>query len=1054
MKPLHNDVFRLIALRGARAKFAVDPGADNPDGDVVRLLAGIEVEPQKPNSEIPRLIESVPVLSETELEALAVTGFAKALHRSTPSDATALAEVTWAKAKEEEEGNFTLRHFATDPQLSHEYRKLTDSWLRLQLTAPDDPRIGRHEMAIRAAALAHRFATAHAELAEPGGISRVLRAPVMKPSSWTEAGRRDSAVLVQHGQTLAATQRPDTSALSQSVAKARQEFAALAKKAELSEVVAAKVHRRYFEWKSAEHATLPDDAIGFSVPGLAGKIVAFVAGTVRQPGVAMPSPPLPLTQGFYTSLNVNLGVSENQLLQDALGTSRPTAVDNVLAALDPGQLLAEANTLCRQIKIWEDQESEQLPDAPQPPQQGVRPLVRSIGWGDLVVVRERLIGYDAREVAHIENVMSGEEKRRSHERSRTVETLTETEVVRDSESERDLQTTDRFELQEQTQSVLEERFTLDARLNTSGRYGLTTVETSLQAGLQASSSESRSSAQTLAQEVVSRAVERTRESVRERRRQTITEQVRELNRHVLSNLPAQGQAGPPADVSGIYVWVEKLHEMELRQYGTRMLVEFHIPEPGLGLLDRGATRRTAPRKPAPFTIAPDAVEPSNYLCLTAAYGATDVRPPPALHINVGYSWASTPNEDDDSWGQDARADSIAIPAGYRPLAAHGVISAHPAAAEHFDVFLAVGGVTLVRRTGVTHAASVGEVAFDPAHAWPAGVPVVLRGAGHFDKTLVAKVVLRCERTAEALTTWKLRTWERLRDAHAALMLAYRAQVEEEALVAFATAPVERPAAENRRREAEELRRWAIQAMRLTSFDFADTVVQVGDYQEIDPVAGDLHARLVRFFEQAFEWDQASHFLYPYYWARRDSWMLRRDITDVDARHAEFLRAGAARFIVPVAPGSEDRVLHYLESEEPELERLDGPPNDQVVPPETSMPDLWLELLLEHRPDTALGSGTLTVRNGATNVEVNEDSDWQVGPRDLGRELFIDGERYTIAATGDDTFDLHEAFLGDDDDAAAYATGSVPYGPPWVVRIPTSLVVLAGRRGDLAPLGRP
>lgn len=1046
MKPLHNDVFRMIALRGPRGTFATDPGEDNSDGDVVRLLADTDVDPENPDPAIGALLEHVHVLTDDELDDLVMTSLAEVLRRSPPADVTALAAVTWQDAHGRDH---TVPGFAADPAFRAEYRALTDSWLRLRLTAPTDPRVGRQEPVLRVAGIVHRFAVAHGELAQPGVVARLLDAPVVMPRRWTRALRRESAVAALHQQTLAGAGPIDTSERVREAEKARQEYLALVERTRLAESVATTVHRRYFQWKHDELAARPDDAVAFPLPGVVAQIVEFVTGGVRQPGPAQPSPPLPLTASFYTALDQDLSAPQKLLLTDVLGGAQPTTVDVVLGALDPEQLLAQANALCRSIRIWEDEESEVLPDPPERPEPGVRPLVRAIGWGDLVVVREKLVGYDAREVAHIENIMPGEEKLRRHERSRTVETVVETEVVRDTESERDLQTTDRFELQEQTQTVLEERFNIQAGLTTAGRYGLTTVETSLQAGLQASSSESRSSAQTLAQEVVSRAVERTRESVRERRRETITEQFRELNRHSLANVPSDGAA--PTDVSGVYVWVEKLHEMELRQYGARMLVEFHIPEPGVGLLDRGAAaRRKGPRKPAPFTLSAGDIQPWNYLCLAARYGATDIKPPPALHINVGYSWASTPNESDDSWGQDARADMIAVPGGYRPVSAQGLVSAHPAASEHVDLFLAVGGVTLVRRSGVTYAVSAGEIAFDPALAWPGGVPVVLRGAGHFDKTLVAKVVLRCERTPEALTTWRLQVWQRLRDAHAALMQTYRSQVEEEALVAFATVPVERSSAENRRREAEELRRWAIQAMRLTSFDF-DAVAQVGDHQEIDPVAGDLQARIARFFEEAFEWEQASHLLYPYFWARRDSWVLRRELSDVDERHTAFLRAGAARFIVPVAPGSEDRVLYYLESDANELDRLDGSPTG-AAPTGSALTELWLELTLEHRPDTALGSGTLTVRKDSTHVVVNDDSDWVVGPRDLGRELYIDGERYTIAAIGDGAFELDEKFAGEDDDAAVYATGSVPYGPPWLVRVPTSLVILNGRRSDLAPLG--
>lgn len=100
----------------------------------------------------------------------------------------------------------------------------------------------------------------------------------------------------------------------------------------------------------------------------------------------------------------------------------------------------------------------------------------------------------------------------------------------------------------------------------------------------------------------------------------------------------------------------------------------------------------------------------------------------------------------------------------------------------------------------------------------------------------------------------------------------------------------------------------------------------------------------------------------------------------------------------------------------------------------------------------MGSGTLSVANGQTQVTINPDSTWTVAARDVGRELYIGGEQYKIASIGDErTFDLDESYAGLTDPAARHAAGSVPYGPPWVVRVPTSLVILNGRRGDLASL---
>ncbi len=86
----------------------------------------------------------------------------------------------------------------------------------------------------------------------------------------------------------------------------------------------------------------------------------------------------------------------------------------------------------------------------------------------------------------------------------------------------------------------------------------------------------------------------------------------------------------------------------------------------------------------------------------------------------------------------------------------------------------------------------------------------------------------------------------------------------------------------------------------------------------DPPSFDLdvaasRGAFVRFFEQAFEWDQIQYVCYPYFWARRETWGDRFRRTEVDPKFLEFLQAGAARVVVPVRPGFEAAVLHFLET---------------------------------------------------------------------------------------------------------------------------------------------
>jgi hypothetical protein len=53
--------------------------------------------------------------------------------------------------------------------------------------------------------------------------------------------------------------------------------------------------------------------------------------------------------------------------------------------------------------------------------------------------------------------------------------------------------------------------------------------------------------------------------------------------------------------------------------------------------------------------------------------------------------------------------------------------------------------------------------------------------------------------------------------------------------------------------------------------------------------------------------------YPYFWGRPSVWEERILIQDVDPQFEAFLKAGAARIVVPVRPGFEGALAHYHET---------------------------------------------------------------------------------------------------------------------------------------------
>jgi hypothetical protein len=1026
-----NEIFKLVSLRAPVNNVSIDPSLYVRGSLVLRLLDGIRVNTESPQPEVLAKLQGLRTLTNSEVSSMILENLAKQLQSIQAWTFQALFEVKILAGTE----SMTIKEIAIHPQFSNEYMKVFDSWLIHRITDPRNNMIPLYERLLRGGYLSQHLFHSPNGLNEPGDIRRLLDAHCKLPSMWSRLNSRTTDLRARHIPLLKNLAQVNVSDMKSNILQKQQRWRKLVSEIAEVEAIRSQAFKEFSKWNTKEAADV---------------------GRVAEPRERTRLLASRLDERFFGGLANRLNERQRTILSKVIERRPPGSavdLDDLIGDLDTKVLTADANEVCHEIRALEEQEQNRLPVASHQPQDNLQPFIKGIGWGELVVARERLIGYKASEIAHIENILPGETKIRRHERTSTTEEITETETITEKESERDSQTTDRFELQNQSQEAIQQNFSIQAGLNTSGRYGLTHVDTNLNTGFQQSKSESRGSAQNLSKEIVSRAVERTFESVRKLRRLTISEQIRELNRHELSNVQASGATSVPTSISGAYLWLEKVHQVELRHYGTRLMIEFHIPEPAVSLLEHGESKKTILQLP-PFELGPQDINAGNYLCKAQQFRAQDVEPPPAQFINVGYSWATAPSEESDEWAEDTVSDTIAIPDGYRPVEGTAVVSAIKMGEEDVNIHLIVAGIDVITQDETAAGDKRDTFQFDPSLTWPNGVPVSVRARGHFDKAMVAQVVLRCERTNEVITKWQLSTWEKLRAGYEVLLRRVDREGEMEAHARAVFGNIAgRAEGQNRLIEQDEFQKWAIKAMRLQSYNF-NAIEQVGDFQEISPLNADMQSPIVKFFEEAFEWKQVSYFLYPYFWARRETWKMRNNISSTDPRHAAFLKAGAARLIVPVTPGYEAKVLYYLESDinKDELLRIDGPPSEEM-PSGTGFEDLWLELLTERRAEVVLGSGSLAVTQGSDSARINEDSNWHATEeRDLGREIYVGGGVYTVKAVpGEREVKLDRSFEETSDPFAKYATGSMPYGQPWLVNVPTSLIILDDNRSRLESL---
>lgn len=205
--------------------------------------------------------------------------------------------------------------------------------------------------------------------------------------------------------------------------------------------------------------------------------------------------------------------------------------------------------------------------------------VRPIGIGDLKVVKHWLCKYAAGEIAHIENVLEGEQKTRVHRRLEKSEDSSTFLSERQDESQRDTQSTDRFELKREAEQAIKSDLSLNA--NASLTYRGTAITVTAGAGMSYARSQNDQikAAANYSREVLDKAVKRVQSRVSEQRTSTRLFETEETNTHGLKNPAGKGH------ISGIYRWLDKVYRAQLFNYGKRMMFEFVLPEPAAFLVE-------------------------------------------------------------------------------------------------------------------------------------------------------------------------------------------------------------------------------------------------------------------------------------------------------------------------------------------------------------------------------------------------------------------------------------------------------------------------------------
>lgn len=669
----------------------------------------------------------------------------------------------------------------------------------------------------------------------------------------------------------------------------------------IRELLSAQRHGRFV----TDVPPLADPASQQDLPaqsdGLIQRIGEFLGFTRRS---------IDYTSPTTTSDSVAAGITPLSLNDDGVsGLSEPT-----IQLLDSNNIDYELIPITSVIGLLEE-----LPDTVVPPfgppielPEGIlgedgdsvpisKGRVRPSGVADLLIVRQQIKEYRLGEVGHIENVLTGEKKNRTHRRLDRTEDFFSSETSVETTDEREYETTERFELQNETSKTISSDSSIKAGVSVSGSYGPSVEFSSSFEGTSEHSDEQvRRTSSTYAKDIVDRSLRRVVEQVREQQTKKIINEIEETNFHELNNTSGA------AHISGVYQWVDKVYEAQVFNYGKRLLFDFIVPEPAALMLHAttgfSAAEGSLPQPPEEFTLTPNTLYTHNYRYWAGLYGAQGVEPPPPPTVTTGKSF-KIPMQPDDRNVKASESGEIEIPPGYAAVSVN--VSTHSWFWERAAITVVVGDkvFSFLSGSGSEPLASLeGKLA----------VTVVSGRA----RIWTVAIQVFCIRSTTLLEDWKFKTFDAIRTAYNVALAEYEDKMAAiDSVQTFGGTIQGRNPKENRQIEKTELKRASIELITEQRFDLFNAMRSGSptEYPSIDFDEAELEGEYIRFFELAFEWDQMTYIFYPYFWGKKEGWIDRILQNEVDPVYKEFLKSGAARVVVPVRPGFDSAVLHYLET---------------------------------------------------------------------------------------------------------------------------------------------
>ncbi|HEY8783839.1 MAG TPA: hypothetical protein VIM16_19575 [Mucilaginibacter sp.] len=579
--------------------------------------------------------------------------------------------------------------------------------------------------------------------------------------------------------------------------------------------------------------------------------------------------------------------------------------------------------------------------------------IHGIGLREFHVVKQHIRGYELDEIAKIENILKGESRDHSTKHTLTNETTTFSQTVSTTESTKELDSTDHTNIQNETQDQVKEDTKVDAGVHASYDGGSYKIQADLTVAYDKSSDSTKKFASDVSKDVTQKATTKVTQQVTQSQTVQITETFEEDEDHTFDN------RNGTAHISGVYQWINKVYLAQTFNLGRHLVFDMMVPEPAANLLALATIRpanQTIPVQPDPLeadestglpanpvpTAGTNPLRPEHLKDPTVAnkwiakYQVTGVDPQPASQLTFPKSYALSAGS---APANIVSNDTIQLDDGYCAATADVIVAWEYRAPEHgtyppiLNIQVGTKNLQYTDKTSKSNYQDGSPNLQLNSEQKSVGVTIT----SNFINQASVEIEITCFITPELLAGWQLKTYEKIIAAWQTLQSDYKSKTAALQLQATTVGPLGAADPDaNRLTERVELKRNCIAII-----DHNNTTVSGVNYgsgasvqefpQEL-PLPGppgaapdptlpqlpepdlDINPQVgprVRWFEQAFEWENMAYIFYPYYWGRRSTWLEGLNLKNDDPLFLNFLQAGYARVVVPVRLGFEKAVHFYL-----------------------------------------------------------------------------------------------------------------------------------------------